>query len=166
MRRLGDRKKPIEPEQAADPAAARNEAVALLARRDFASAELLRKLAEKGFEPAVAAAVVAGLVEERTLNDARFAANFVAWHAGRGQGPIRIARELRELGLAEELVETVLAEGPDFRALAREVRRRKFGAEVPGSWAGKARQARFLQYRGFSADHIRSALGPDFDPDQ
>jgi regulatory protein len=36
---------------------------------------------------------------------------------------------------------------------------------VPESWPEKARQARFLQYRGFSSDHIRAALGADFDSD-
>jgi SOS response regulatory protein OraA/RecX len=30
---------------------------------------------------------------------------------------------------------------------------------VPKDWPGKARQMRFLQYRGFSKDHIASALG-------
>jgi len=46
------------------------------------------------------------------------------------------------------------------------VRARRFGAEVPADWREKARQARFLQYRGFSADHIRSALGAsDFETD-
>jgi SOS response regulatory protein OraA/RecX len=37
--------------------------------------------------------------------------------------------------------------------------------QIPESWSDKARQARFLQYRGFSSDHIRFALGSDFDPD-
>jgi SOS response regulatory protein OraA/RecX len=36
----------------------------------------------------------------------------------------------------------------------------------PGDYAVRARQARFLQYRGFSNEQIRAALGPgeDFDP--
>jgi regulatory protein len=46
-----------------------------------------------------------------------------------------------------------------------EVRNRKFGPEPPADWPEKARQARFLQYRGFSSDHIRLALGADFDLD-
>jgi regulatory protein len=100
------------------------------------------------------------------LNDERYAANFVAYHADRGQGTLRIARELRDLGLSEETIEAALASGPDWRALAREVRIRKFGLPAPADWAEKARQARFLQYRGFSSDHIRSAIGPDFDPDE
>ena len=42
---------------------------------------------------------------------------------------------------------------------------RRFGADLPDTWPEKAKQARFLQYRGFSGDQIRAALGPDFDPD-
>ena len=54
---------------------------------------------------------------------------------------------------------------PDWSAIAREVRRRRFGPKAPADWAEKGRQARFLQYRGFSNDHIRSALGPDLELD-
>jgi regulatory protein len=43
------------------------------------------------------------------------------------------------------------------------VRRAKFGLQIPTSWVQRARQARFLQYRGFSSDHIRSATGADPD---
>jgi SOS response regulatory protein OraA/RecX len=35
----------------------------------------------------------------------------------------------------------------------------KFGAFLPKDWPGRARQMRFLQYQGFSTDHIASALG-------
>jgi regulatory protein len=42
---------------------------------------------------------------------------------------------------------------------------RRFGAEVPQDWPERARQSRFLQYRGFSNDHIASALdGSGADP--
>jgi regulatory protein len=122
-------------------------------------------LEEQGFEAATAATAVAELLDGRILDDARYAENYVNYHAQRGQGPVRITMDLRALGLSDELIETALAAGPDWRALAREVRIRKFGLEQPGSWAQKGRQARFLQYRGFSSDHIRLAIGPDFDPD-
>jgi SOS response regulatory protein OraA/RecX len=38
-----------------------------------------------------------------------------------------------------------------------------FGAEPPSDYAQRARQARFLQYRGFSSAQIKAAL--EFDPD-
>jgi regulatory protein len=151
--------------KAHDPGAARLTAVALLARRDFASGELRQKLGSRGYDPAVAAAVVGELTEERALDDVRYAENYVAYHAGRGHGPLRIGADLRSLGVPPTLVEAALDTGPNWRELARTVRVRKFGAEPPEEWTEKTRQARFLQYRGFSSDHIRAATSADFDPD-
>jgi regulatory protein len=157
--------KAANPEQLADPEVARMAAVALLARRDFASAELRAKLCSKGFEEAAAGQVIAELAARGVLDDRRFAEDYVNWHARRGQGPIRIAAQLRRCGLPEELVDAVLASGPDWQALARRARSARFGRQPPASWADKARQARFLQYRGFSSDHIRAATGADPDVD-
>ena len=151
--------------KARDPAAARAAAIAQLARRDFASGELRLKLESHGYDKAIVATLVGELIEERVLDDARYAEHYVAYHAERGHGPLRIAAELRSLGVADALVDAALATGPDWRALARDVRVRKFGAEPPEEWAERTRQARFLQYRGFSSDHIRIATGADFDAD-
>ena len=162
---FGRKRKSVTSGQAADPAAARSAAIGLLARRDFATGELRGRLERKGFAAAAAASAVAELVEERALNDDRYAANYVSYEVARGHGPLRIAAQLKSLELPGELIENALAGGPDWRALAREVHRRKFGPDPPTDWTQKARQARFLQYRGFSSDHIRSALGADFDLD-
>jgi regulatory protein len=163
------RKRAGDPEKAAakarDPDAARLSALTLLARRDYASGELRQKLEASGYETGVVAAVLEMLMEERALNDPRYAENYVAAHAGRGQGPIRIAADLRALGIAADVIQEALASGPDWRVLARQVRARKFGDPPPEEWTEKTRQARFLQYRGFSSAHIRTATGADFDPD-
>ena len=149
----------------ADPAAARSVAIGLLARRDYATGELRARLQRKGFNADVVEATLGELIDERALDDARYAGNYVNYSASRGQGPLRIAAELKALELPPGLIEAALAGGPDWRALAGEVRNRKFGSEPPADWPEKARQARFLQYRGFSSDHIRLALGADFDLD-
>jgi regulatory protein len=148
---------------ASDAQAARLAATALLARRDFASKELHEKLTQRGFEEATVASLLAGLAREGILDDGRYAQNYVTYHAGRGQGPMRIAADLRRRGLAAELIDAALERGPDWKALARKVCRTRFGLEPPTSWAQRARQARFLQYRGFSSDHIRAATGADPD---
>jgi len=158
--------KPLSPEDAQDPEAVRLAAIALLARRDYASGELQLKLESRGYPPEPIAAAVAEMVAGGIVNDARYAENYVSHHAGRGEGPRRIEAELRELKISSEIIDAALKGGPDWRARAREIRIRRFGAEVPESWAEKAKQGRFLQYRGFSSDHIRAALGPDFDPNE
>jgi regulatory protein len=159
------KRKSVSAVQSRDPASVRCAAIGLLGRRDFSTGELRGRLERKGFEADAVATAVAELVDERALNDARYATNYVSYEAARGHGPLRIASELKALELPGELIDSALAGGPDWRALAREVRHRKFGPDPPADWTEKARQARFLQYRGFSSDHIRSALGADFDLD-
>ncbi|HEY4210585.1 MAG TPA: regulatory protein RecX [Steroidobacteraceae bacterium] len=149
----------------ASAADAERAAVALLARRDYATGELSLKLAAQKFEQDAIAGALEALKGRHALDDARYAENYVSYHAARGQGPERIRSDLRAFGVLEELIAAALAAGPDWRGLARQQRERRFGPEIPAKWVDKARQARFLQYRGFSSDHIRSALGPDFDAD-
>jgi regulatory protein len=134
--------------------------VTLLARRDFCCSELLQTLVAQGFESATAQGVLAQLVERGYVNDERYAMQFVSYQAERGFGPLRIRRDLEQLGVGAELIQTALA-SPDWAQLARELRIRRFGLAVPKHWPEKAREARFLQYRGFSTDHIRSALGSE-----
>jgi regulatory protein len=155
---------PLAPD---DTSGARLAALRLLNRRDYCAAELTARLVERGAGPQVAAEVVAGLGRERMVDDARYAENFVAWHSGRGQGPLRIAHELKELGVAAALVEEAVdASSAEWRARCAKVRRRRFGDEPPTEWKERGRQARFLQYRGFSADQVRAALGHDIELDE
>jgi regulatory protein len=163
MRRA--RKPELDEKEAADPKRVRMAAVALLGRRDFCSGELRQKLAAAGYDPDLVAAAVDELIVDKIINDARYAEHYVAYHAERGQGPVRIAADLKALDLPSDIIKTALDAGPDWRQRAREVRTRRFGLAEPESWAQKAKQGRFLQYRGFSSDHIRAALGPDFNPD-
>ena len=148
----------------ADERTVRTAALALLAGRDFGRAELARRLARRGYPAAVVEAVVEGLVAERLLSETRFVEQFIRQHAGRGHGPVRIRAELRERGVPAEEIEAGLdSAAQDWAAVARDVRRRRFGVSPPGDYAERARQARFLQYRGFSPEQVRAALGPGDD---
>jgi len=162
------RRKP-DPAAAAAPndeLAARLTALKLLNRRDHGARELSRRLIDRGFAALTAEAAVAGLVREKLLDDARFAEHFVAYHANRGQGPVRIAHRLREAGVAAELIRAAVdANAAEWRRRCAALRRRRFGAREPASWAERGRQARFLSQRGFSADQVRAAIGKDLDGD-
>lgn len=141
--------------------AAKPRAVAmnLLARREHSTAELRDKLAARGFEPDEVDATLAALAREGLVSDARFLEAFVASHVRRGHGPARIRAELERHRLAAELIAEVLAtRAAEWPALAREVRVKRFGAARPADFKERARQARFLQYRGFGSDDIRGAL--------
>jgi len=141
-------------------------AITLLARRDYSSGELTRKLEERGYLEHAIEPVVEELLATNKLNDERYSQNLVAYRARRGHGPARIRNELKTSGLDRSTIDDAVKgeEAPDFLELARSVRARKFGPEIPQDRKERARQARFLQYRGFSTDHIRAVLDGEPDP--
>jgi regulatory protein len=153
--------RPLEPEAARDPRSIRQAALGLLARRDYATSELERKLKERGFDAPAIGSVLEELAAQRLLDDDRFIEHFVSYHTARGQGPIRIAAELRQRSVPFESIDRHLDAVSDWHERARAARRRKFGSGVPKDFKSRARQARFLEYRGFSAEHIRAALEGD-----
>jgi regulatory protein len=160
MRRPG-RKPELGEAEAGDPNHSYSYAVALLARRDYSTVELRKKLKDRGYLEHAIEPTLIELEETRKLDDQRYGANVVAYRARRGQGPARIKNELRKSGLKDDQIQAAVQSGedsPDFVALAREARRRKFGPDIPKDWKDRAKQARFLQYRGFSTDHIRAVL--------
>jgi regulatory protein len=148
-----------------DARAARVAALDALARRDYASEDLRRKLLEKGYDAVVVVPLLDALRAEKLLDDRRYAENFVAYHAARGQGPLRVRADLRRHGLEGPLVEECLDAFPEWIVHLREARQKKFGAKLPSTYADKQRQVRFLGYRGFTSAQIRTALGFDVDLD-
>ena len=105
-----------------------------------------------------------GAVVGNLLREERYVEQFVTQHSGRGRGPMRIRQDLRQRGIDAEAIETALTAGDvDWTESARAARRRRFGTALPADRRERAKQARFLQYRGFSSDQIRAALGPGED---
>jgi regulatory protein len=148
----------------ADERTVRTAALALLAARDHGQHELTERLLRKGYGARVVEATVATLVQEGVLREERYVEQYIVHHAGRGHGPMRIRMELREKGVAQEAIDEALkAAETDWVHAAREARRRKFGLSRPGDYRERAKQARFLQYRGFSSEQIRAAFGPGED---
>jgi regulatory protein len=138
---------------------ARKKAMDLLARREHARAELELKLASAGFDTEVAEEAVQKLVDEGLQSDRRFVESFVQSRIRQGKGPVRIHADLGQRGIAAGLVDEILEQaGEDWYALAREVRAKKFSPSVPAEFRDKARQMRFLQYRGFEPDQVQAAV--------
>jgi regulatory protein len=124
---------------------------------------LRRKLLDKGYDAGILTGVIERLIAERLIDDRRYVENFVVYHAARGQGPLRVALQLRQVGLTGEIVESALANFPEWSLKMQEARRKKFGAALPSEYAERQRQARFLQFRGFTSAQIRAGLGFDTD---
>ena len=153
----------------ADERAVRTAALALLAGRDFTRHELAERLGRRGYQPVLVESAVAALVAENLLREERFVGQFVDQHSRRGRGPMRIRQDLRQRGVESDAIDAAFKAGDvDWTESARAARRRRFGTALPADRRERAKQARFLQYRGFSSDQIRAALGPgedDQDPD-
>ncbi len=156
-RGFGRARKP--PDDPASAEAARGRAIGMLSRRDYPRAALKARLADSGFVEQAAESAVATLEGERLVNDERYVEAAVAGRTARGQGPIRIALELRRQGVAASLVATAVdAKSPAWAERARELRRRRFGEEPPRDRKERTRQVRFLLQRGFTGEHVRHAL--------
>ena len=128
----------------------------LLARREHSERELQAKLAARGFAPEAVGEVLAGLKSAGMQDDARYAEAYIRSRVAKGYGSLRISAELAERGLAEELVsQAFTAMDPDWEERIRAVRQKKYGRQVPVDFRERARQSRFLQYRGFTPEQIR-----------
>lgn len=99
------------------------------------------------------------LVRDELLSDSRYAESYARQRAEKGYGPLRIANELRHRGI-EALPAQAAIDAIEGRWLdrARQVRARRFGSAVATSAVERARQMRFLEYRGFAGEDVRRAV--------
>lgn len=136
-------------------------AIALLARRDYSRTELRDKLTARGGHGADATDDVDALLDELAalgfLSDARFAQSVVRQKSG-GYSKRAIGSALKARGVEGEAATDALAsvEIDDLDAMIA-LWRRRFGVP-PANDKEKARQARFLQSRGFSLSSIFKLL--------
>jgi regulatory protein len=103
--------------------------------------------------------VTSALIAQGVLSDERFAETLVRSRRRRGYGPVRIRKELSDKGLAAEAVDrSVDIRNGDWIDEIERVRRKKFGDQPPRRFEERAKQARFLQYRGFTYEQIQLVL--------
>ncbi|KQN57029.1 RecX family transcriptional regulator [Serratia sp. Leaf51] len=134
-------------------------AVSLLAKRDYASGELMRVLNKLTEDREDIDKALSRLVECGYLDDHRLITHLIDKHIRKRHGPVRIKQEIRQKGFPQELVEQVLEKvDVDWYAMARELKVSKFGDETPSEAKEKNKQIRYLQYKGFSMDMIFEAL--------
>ena len=135
-----------------------------LARREYGRHELTGKLIDRGCDEQLAAATVAALADEGLVSDERFIESLIHARRVRGYGPLFIRRELEEKGIGREAIGQWLdPAGREWLDDLRQVQKKKFGGRKPANLAERAKQTRFLQYRGFSHEQIRTVLGSEDD---
>jgi regulatory protein len=134
-------------------------AIQALARREHSRYELVVKLESRTEEPDVVTQLVVNLVNDDYLNDERFCEMLCRSRFNKGVGPIRLRHELNQHEIDSVLIETYLGQY-DQQWLDRliEIRTKKYGEDKPADYKEWSKQARFLQQRGFSSEHIRLAI--------
>ncbi len=134
-------------------------AVGLLARREHSAYELKQKLAKNEANDDEIYDVIEKLQQAGLQSDQRFAENYVRYRSQRGNGPMRIRLELHERGVSSDIADDQLNQiDIDWFELAHSVRCKRFGEDNPTDFKERAKQQRFLQYRGFSHEHINESL--------
>jgi regulatory protein len=141
------------------PVVVRRVAMDLLARREHSRVELERKLRLRGATAELIEPALDRLAEQGLLSDTRFLQCFVASRARGGHGPVRIREELAQRGLPREAIEQALREvDVDWAEQLQEVWQRKFAGQLPLDARERAKQGRFLAYRGYPLDLISRLL--------
>jgi regulatory protein len=144
------------------PLASRKKAMDFLARREYGQSELIKKLADKGYDRKVAEQAITKLTAEGLQSDQRFSESFVQSRINQGKGPVRIRLDLGQRGVDDAVIERAIERsGADWRELAREVRQRKFGVALPTDFKAKAKQMQFLLYRGFEQDQVQASFSSE-----
>ena len=135
----------------------RAQAVRLLARREYARAELEARLVAKGASRADVSAVLDELSALGYVSNERFAQALAEQKAGR-YSRRSIASELKAKGVDADDIHAALATtGVDDASALEALWQRRFG-RPPADNREKARQVRFLQSRGFSLSAILGLL--------
>jgi len=159
------------------PLSLKARAIALLAQREHSLAELRRKLMRlarqrlaEATEPAALEspehdlgaevdALLIWLQAQGYLSEARFVESRIHARSQR-YGNLRIQQELAQHGVQLEAEQQAKLKDSELER-ARQIWRRKFGAEAPVDAAARVKQMRFLAGRGFSAEVIRRVLRAD-----
>jgi regulatory protein len=133
----------------------RKKAMELLARREHSAQELRQKLTARAFDCDAIEEAMRGLRCDGLQSDERFAESYINSRFNAGIGPLKIRFELRQRGIADELVDRYLdlySERWDQSMIQQRIR--KYGDAIPEDHAGRMKQARFLQNRGFSPESV------------
>lgn len=135
----------------------RQRALEYLGKREYSAFELANKLKTYADEADDIPALITDFKERGWLSDARFTEQLVRARKVKF-GSAKVANELREKGVSDELIaEAILDISVNELENATAVWRKKYKqpASDRNEWA---KQARFLQSRGFSFDTIKTVL--------
>lgn len=131
-------------------------ALGLLARREHSQVELYHKLKQR---TEISSETIKQFIQELSTeglqSDERFAEAYVHFRVERGFGPQRILQELLQRGINETISDAYLSqERLDWQNLIEKVWQKHYRGCKPENRAQWSKQAKFLQYRGFTSEQI------------
>ena len=135
----------------------RSYAFAVLTRKEYSKKDLIEKLALYAENREEVLTLVEELSRENYQSDQRVAEMVVRSQIRKGKGPNRIKLALRAKSIDKELAQNDMNE-IDWYDEAYQLKVKKYGVEVSKDPKIKAKQIRFLQYRGFEMDAIMKAI--------
>jgi regulatory protein len=144
----------------------RQRALDYLAKREYSVVELAQKLSTVAKQYELDTEEIPGILEDfkkrNWVSDTRFTEQIL--HARKSKfGSARIAHELREKGISDELISEAVQDVKENElANAKAVWRKKYNA-TPSSREEWAKQARFLQSRGFGFEIIKKVINEQED---
>jgi len=134
-----------------------NQAIRYLSYREYAIEELRIKLLKKFDSELEIARVLEQLLNDDLLSEQRYAESYIRARVNKGYGPEHIRNELMSKGLAKSTAEKALKDSDIvWDEEVYKVWTKKFKTTQIDDTQDKARQWRFLQYRGFSHDQIKT----------
>lgn len=135
----------------------RSYAFAVLTRREYSKAELIEKLALYAMNRDEVLKLVDELATQNYQSDQRVAEIMLSSQKRKGKGPNRIKLALKSKKIDSSLIQEELKE-TDWNEQAYQLKVKKFGLAVEKEAKLKAKQIRFLMYRGFEMDAIIKAI--------
>ena len=146
-----------------------NRAVKFLSYRARSVAEVRAKLAQLGFSRDTTEGAVKKLLALKLLNDGTFARAWASSRVeGRGYGPLRVERELKQKGIAKSLIAQILDETfnrQQGKERAKQLLEKRFRGEDLSDAKVLRRAVAFLQRRGYRdsviAEILKQPLGDE-----
>lgn len=139
---------------------AKQYALSLLAKREYASKTLKEKLRHYGLNNEQADVLLEDLIKKKLQSDARFAECFIRYSLDQGRGLFRIQNELKQKGIDFELTKQIASElNPDWLMLCLKRMRKYIKSDkdlIDKKCTDKLKY--HLSYHGFSFDEINQAI--------
>jgi regulatory protein len=132
----------------------------LLARQEYSTKELTRKLKDKGADDDYIDVLLDWCKSKGYLDDMRYCESFIRQQVNKGLGLKRVIAEVSKKGLDKTYILQLIDEQEvDWYQIAQNTYQKKYSYhESSLEYKEKAKRIRYMMYRGFSYEEIEFAM--------